>query len=62
NGSFPDPAGRGACVERSKGTAKSRPDMKSVISRAWGNAEARSNGSVQSTKGSSAIARRAAKG
>ncbi|WP_371431595.1 transcription-repair coupling factor [Novosphingobium sp.] len=62
NDSFPDPAGLVAYVERLKGTAKLRPDMKLVISRAWGNAEARLNGLVQLTKGLSAIARRAAKG
>ncbi|QCI92423.1 transcription-repair coupling factor [Novosphingobium sp. EMRT-2] len=59
NDSFPDPAGLVAYVERLKGTAKLRPDMKLVISRAWGNAEARLNGLVQLTKGLSAIARRA---
>ena len=62
NDSFPDPAGLVAYVERLKGTAKLRPDMKLVIARAWGNAEARLNGLVQLTKGLSTIARRAAKG
>ena len=62
NDNFPDPAGLVAYVERLKGTAKLRPDMKLVISRAWGNAEARLNGLVQLTKGLSTIARRAAKG
>jgi transcription-repair coupling factor (superfamily II helicase) len=59
--SFPDPAGLIAYVERLKGTAKLRPDMKLVITRNWGNAEARLHGLIQLTKGLSVIARRAEK-
>ena len=58
---FPDPAGLIAYVERLKGTAKLRPDMKLVITRNWGNAEARLHGLIQLTKGLSVIARRAEK-
>jgi transcription-repair coupling factor (superfamily II helicase) len=59
--SFADPAGLIAYVERLKGTAKLRPDMKLVITRNWGNAEARLHGLIQLTKGLSVIARRAEK-
>jgi transcription-repair coupling factor (superfamily II helicase) len=56
---FPDPAGLLAYVERLQGTAKLRPDMKLVISRAWGDPQARLNGLFQLTKGLSAVARKA---
>ena len=56
---FPDPAGLIAYVERLKGTARLRPDMKLVINRAWGDPQARLNGLVQLTKGLSAIVRKA---
>jgi transcription-repair coupling factor (superfamily II helicase) len=44
-----------------KGTAKLRPDMKLVISRAWNDPQSRLNGLYQLTKGLSAIARKAKK-
>lgn len=56
---FPDPAGLIAYVERLKGTAKLRPDMKLVIHRAWGNPQSRLGGLFQLTKGLSNIARKA---
>ncbi|MFV0646054.1 MAG: transcription-repair coupling factor [Sphingomonadaceae bacterium] len=58
---FPDPAGLIAYVERLKDTARLRPDMKLVISRAWGNPESRLNGVFQLTRGLSKIARKARK-
>ena len=58
---FPDPAGLIAYVERLQGTAKLRPDMKLVISRAWGDPQSRLNGLFQLTKGLSAIVRKARK-
>ena len=58
---FPDPAGLIAYVERLKGTAKLRPDMKLVINRAWGDPQSRLNGLIQLTKGLSGIVRKAAK-
>ncbi|WP_068076420.1 transcription-repair coupling factor [Novosphingobium lentum] len=61
NDDFPDPTGLIAYVERLQGTAKLRPDNKLVISRVWGNADARLNGLIQLTKGLSTIARRAMK-
>ncbi len=57
---FPDPAGLLAYVDRLKGTAKLRPDMKLVISRAWNSPESRLNGLLQLTKGLSGVVRRAA--
>jgi transcription-repair coupling factor (superfamily II helicase) len=51
NDSFPDLPGLLAYVERLKGTAKLRPDSKLVITRAWGDAEARLNGALQLSKG-----------
>lgn len=59
NDDFADPVGLIGYVERLKGTAKLRPDNKLVITRNWGNAEARLNALVQMTKGLSTIARRA---
>ena len=56
---FPDPAGLIAYAARLEGTIKLRPDSKIVVTRAWGNAEARLNGLFQLTKGLSAIARKA---
>ncbi|MXO68416.1 transcription-repair coupling factor [Altererythrobacter marinus] len=61
NDDFPDPAGLLAYVERLKDTAKLRPDMKLVISRAWGDPRSRLNGLFQLTKGLSGIARKAAR-
>jgi len=58
---FPDPAGLIAYVERLKGTARLRPDMKLVIERAWGDPKSRLNGIFQLTKGLSSIAERAGK-
>jgi transcription-repair coupling factor (superfamily II helicase) len=58
---FPDPAGLIAYVERLKGTAKLRPDMKLVINRAWGDAASRLNGLAQLTKGLSGIVAKASK-
>ena len=58
---FPDPAGLLAYVDRLSGTAKLRPDMKLVISRAWGSPESRLNGLFQLTKGLSGIARKKTK-
>jgi len=51
NDSFPDLPGLLSYVERLKGTAKLRPDSKLVITRAWGDAEARLNGALQLSKG-----------
>jgi len=51
NDHFPDLPGLLAYVERLKGTAKLRPDSKLVITRAWGDAEARLNGALQLSKG-----------
>ena len=56
---FPDPAGLIAYVERLKGAAKLRPDMKLVINRAWGDPESRLNGLIQLTKGLSGIVKKA---
>ena len=56
---FPDPAGLIAYVERLKGTAKLRPDMKLVINRAWSDPQARLQGLFQLTKGLSAVVRKA---
>jgi transcription-repair coupling factor (superfamily II helicase) len=61
NDDFADPAGLIAYVERLKGTAKLRPDMKLVINRAWGDPQARLNGLFQLTKGLSGIVKRAEK-
>ena len=58
---FPDPLGLLAYVDRLKGTARLRPDMKLVIERTWGDPKSRLNGLFQLTKGLSGIARRAAK-
>lgn len=55
---FPDPAGLLAYVDRLKGTAKLRPDMKLVIERAWGDPRSRLNGLFQLTKGLSGIVRK----
>ncbi|WP_128892427.1 transcription-repair coupling factor [Erythrobacter sp. HKB08] len=58
---FPDPAGLLAYVDRLKGTAKLRPDMKLVINRAWNDPQSRLNGLFQLTKGLSGVARKAKK-
>jgi len=59
---FPDPAGLLAYVDRLKGTARLRPDMKLVIERAWGDPQSRLNGLFQLTKGLSTSVRKAKKG
>jgi transcription-repair coupling factor (superfamily II helicase) len=61
NNDFADPAGLIAYVERLKGTAKLRPDMKLAINRAWNDPQARLNGLAQLTKGLSGIVKRAEK-
>ena len=58
---FPDGPGLIAYVDRLQGTAKLRPDMKLVISRAWNSPESRLNGLFQLTKGLSGIVRKAKK-
>ncbi len=58
NDDFPDPAGLIAWVERVGGDARLRPDMKLVLSRAWGSAESRLNGLFQLTKGLAGVAQR----
>ncbi len=58
---FPDPAGLIAYVDRLKGTAKLRPDMKLVINRAWGDPQSRLNGLFQLTRGLSGIVRKTEK-
>ncbi|MCB2051032.1 MAG: transcription-repair coupling factor [Novosphingobium sp.] len=61
NDDFPDPAGLIAYVERLKGTAKLRPDMKLAINRAWGDPKSRLNGLFQLTRGLSGIVKKAKK-
>ncbi|WP_421991129.1 transcription-repair coupling factor [Qipengyuania sp.] len=61
NDDFPDGPGLIAYVDRLQGTAKLRPDMKLVISRAWNSPESRLNGLFQLTKGLSGIVRKARK-
>ncbi len=61
NDDFPDGPGLIAYVDRLQGTAKLRPDMKLVISRAWGSPESRLNGLFQLTKGLSGIVRKTRK-
>ncbi|MDG6079718.1 transcription-repair coupling factor [Erythrobacter litoralis] len=61
NDDFPDGPGLIAYVDRLKDTAKLRPDMKLVISRAWNSPESRLNGLFQLTKGLSGIAKKARK-
>jgi transcription-repair coupling factor (superfamily II helicase) len=51
NDSFPDLPGLIAYVQHLKGTAKLRPDSKLVITRAWGDPEARLRGAQQLAKG-----------
>ncbi|RYY40950.1 MAG: transcription-repair coupling factor, partial [Sphingomonadales bacterium] len=58
NDDFADPAGLLAYVERLKGTARLRPDMKLVITRAWGDPQSRLNGLYQLTRGLSGIVAR----
>ena len=55
NDEFADPAGLVAYVERLKGTARLRPDMKLVIARAWDDPLSRLNGLHQLTRGLSGI-------
>ncbi|MXP46806.1 transcription-repair coupling factor [Altererythrobacter luteolus] len=61
NDDFPDGPGLIAYVDRLKGTAKLRPDMKLVINRAWSDPRSRLNGLFQLTKGLSNVARKARK-
>ncbi|WP_435203868.1 transcription-repair coupling factor [Qipengyuania sp. 902] len=61
NDDFPDGPGLISYVDRLQGTAKLRPDMKLVISRAWNSPESRLNGLFQLTKGLSGIVRKAKK-
>ncbi|WP_271438854.1 transcription-repair coupling factor [Pontixanthobacter luteolus] len=61
NDDFPDGPGLIAYVDRLKGTAKLRPDMKLVINRAWNDPRSRLNGLFQLTKGLSNVARKARK-
>ena len=61
NDDFADGPGLIAYVDKLKGTAKLRPDMKLVISRAWNSPESRLNGLFQLTKGLSGIVRKARK-
>ena len=49
--SVPNPAGLIDYVERLKGTAKLRPDHKMVITRNWGDPQARLNAALQLSKG-----------
>jgi transcription-repair coupling factor (superfamily II helicase) len=56
---FPDPAGLIAYAMRLEGTVKLRPDSKLVVTRVWGDPQARLNGLYQLTKGLAAIARKA---
>ncbi len=58
---FPDPVGLIAYVDRLKGTAKLRPDMKLQINRAWGDPQSRLNGLFQLTKGLSGVVKKAEK-
>jgi transcription-repair coupling factor (superfamily II helicase) len=60
NDEFPDPLGLIAYAQRLEGTIRLRPDNKLVITRTWGDPNARLNGLFQLTKGLSAIARKAA--
>jgi transcription-repair coupling factor (superfamily II helicase) len=56
NDNFPNVPGLLAYVERLKGTAKLRPDMKLSIARDWGSDRARLNGALQLSKGLAKIA------
>ena len=58
NDDFADPAGLLAYVERLQGTARLRPDMKLVITRAWGDPQSRLNGLYQLTRGLAGIVTR----
>ncbi len=57
NDSFPNVDGLLAYVERLKGTARLRPDMKLSISRAWGDPQARLHGIGQLAKGLAKLVR-----
>ena len=56
NDNFPNIDGLLGYVERLKGVAKLRPDMKLVVSRDWDSARARLNGALQLSKGLAKIA------
>jgi transcription-repair coupling factor (superfamily II helicase) len=62
NDHFPDPVGLVAYAQRLQGTIKLRPDSKLVVTRVWGDPQARLNGLIQLTKGLSQIAQKVAKG
>ena len=51
NDSFPDPAGLIAYAQRLHGTVKLRPDSKLVITRDWGDPQARLNGADPTDQG-----------
>jgi transcription-repair coupling factor (superfamily II helicase) len=48
---FPNVAGLMAYVDKLEGTARLRPDMKLVITRAWANPKARLHGALQLSRG-----------
>ncbi len=56
NDNFPNVPGLLAYVERLKGTAKLRPDMKLSIVREWDSAKSRLNGALQLSKGLAKVA------
>jgi len=56
NDNFPNADGLLGYVERLKGTARLRPDMKLSISREWDGARAKLNGALQLSKGLAKIA------
>ncbi len=56
-GGFPNVPGLFGYIERLKGTAKLRPDDKLVITRAWGDPQARLHGATQLAKGLAKAAR-----
>jgi len=56
NDRFPNVEGLLAYVERLQGTAKLRPDMRLVVSRNWGDAQARLHGASQLSRGLAKIA------
>ena len=59
NDTFPDPMGLVAYAQRLEGTIRLRPDNKLVVTRVWGDPQARLNGLFQLTKGLATIARKA---
>ena len=55
NDSFPNVTGLLSYVDKLNGVAKLRPDMKLVLSRAWGDPQARLNGALQLSRGMAKI-------